>query len=70
MATQNEIAAFEGFAFRVGERVQTKLAGRESGFVVERSLSQDGGGIDRVYIVRHSKDSFEMYREFELEHTP
>jgi hypothetical protein len=70
MATQNELAAFEGFEFRVGQRVKTKLAGYATGLVIERTLTQDGGGIDKSYIVRHDMDSFKNYREFELESTP
>lgn len=69
MATQNEIAAFEGLGFKVGQKIKSKLPGFAVGFIVERRLVEDAGGIQRAYVVRHGPTSYEIYREFEIEPT-
>ena len=69
MATPSETTAFEGFIFRVGQKIKTKLPGYDTGFVIERSLNEDAGGIQRLYLVRHGAEHFETYREFEIQET-
>lgn len=70
MVTNSEIAAFENFKFRVGQKVKSKHAGYRSGFVAKRILMEDEGGIHREYAVRHSATEGVYYREYELEETP
>lgn len=70
MANKNEVDAFEHFQFRIGQRVKSRHAGYSSGFVIERSLVEDSGGIRRIYLVRHSIEECANYQEFEIEFTP
>ena len=70
MMTASEQAAFTAFLFWIGQRVKVRHSGFASGFVIERRLFQDANGIGRDYLVRHGADSYEVYREFELEAIP
>lgn len=69
MATTNEIAAFEDFRFRVGQKVRSKFAGNDWGYVIARLLTEDVRGVGREYIVRHSAlaDRTRSYYEHELD---